>query len=675
MRRLILALLVLGGLASTGLVLLYFVLSPGYLASYITDTVGEATGRQVTIASGPRLSLWPRPAIRLKGIAIANPPGAVQGVLATAEAMEIRMSPGAFWHRRPDIRELHLTRPELNLVIAKDGQANWEFADTRSDRNGDGIALPPIYVDDGTIHFTDERTGTSTTLPHLDFVLTLGPEVQPIEVKGSGEWRGDRASFSLYIKSPRELASAGTPLDFNLSSSRLSLAYSGRAVLRDGLELSGQVDARSRSLRELARWSGVKIAEGRGLNAVTISGSLGVKGSRYNFKKARLTLDGQNAQGDVSIDLAEARPLITARLGVDQIDVNQYAPPREGSAFTSAGTGLDGWSAADLDFAALKGVDALLTINAARLVYGDLATGRGTIEASLQNGILNAELKGVSLYGGNLEGTVTLDGGRDLPRLSLDARARGLDARGFLSDLARFGFLAGGLDLDLSVSTQGRNQQEMIGALNGTAGIRLADGSVLGADAGEIARAAGRSILTGWGQGRDAETAFDSLKADFTIADGLADTRNLSMSGALVRVAGSGTVDLLKREVDFRIDPQLPTLAGSGVGYEAALAVPLVVAGPWNKPRFYPDIAGILENPAAGFHRLDGMMEELRRQATGKTGQADKAKSTIEEKVEPATQTREEPKSALDMLKQQLFDGDGVQGFSGEQELESVPVQ
>ena len=668
MRRLTLVLLLLGGLASSGLALVYVVLSPGYLASYITQAVADATGREVSIASGPRITLWPKPAIRLKGITISNPPGAARGVLASAEAMEIRMSFVALLHSRPDIRELHLTRPELDLVIGKDGRANWEFAGAGQGRGVDGGRLPPIYVEDGTIRFTDQRTGASATLPHLDFVLTLGPELQPIELKGSGEWRGDRASFSLYIKSPHGLAGSGTPLDFNLSASRLSLAYSGRAVIRDGLELAGQVDARSRSLRDLARWTGVKIADGRGLNSVTVNGSLATKGARFHFKKARLVLDGQNAQGDVSVDLSQTRPAVTARLGVDQIDINKYAPPRDGNAFSGSGTGLEGWSAAALDFTALKGIDALLTINAARLVYGDLATGRGTIEASLQNGVLSAELKSLALYGGSLDGTIALNGADEVPHLSVAARGRGLDARPFLTDAARFGFLAGGLDIDLSVATGGRNQQEMIGALNGTVGIRMAHGSVLGADAGNIVRTVGRTVVTGWGQEPVEETDFDSLKADFTIADGLADTRDLEMSGALVRITGSGTVDLLKREVDFKVEPELASLAGTDAGYETALAVPLVIAGPWGKPRFYPDVAGILENPAAGFLRLEGLAKELRHK--GET-----TKPAIEEKVEPATQTREDP-SALELLKQQFLDnGSDIQGFSGEQQLESIPVQ
>ena len=78
--------------------MVYVVLSPGYLASFITQAVADATGREVSIASGPRISLWPKPAIRLKGITISNPPGAAQGVLASAEAMEIRMSFGALLH-------------------------------------------------------------------------------------------------------------------------------------------------------------------------------------------------------------------------------------------------------------------------------------------------------------------------------------------------------------------------------------------------------------------------------------------------------------------------------------------------------------------------------------------------------------------------------------------------
>ena len=39
-----------------------------------------------------------------------------------------------------------------------------------------------------------------------------------------------------------------------------------------------------------------------------------------------------------------------------------------------------------------------------------------------------------------------------------------------------------------------------------------------------------------------------------------------------------------------------------------AMNVPVMISGPWSKPKFYPDIAGVLENPAAAYEALKTLL-------------------------------------------------------------------
>jgi AsmA protein len=76
-----------------------------------------------------------------------------------------------------------------------------------------------------------------------------------------------------------------------------------------------------------------------------------------------------------------------------------------------------------------------------------------------------------------------------------------------------------------------------------------------------------------------------------------------------VRVTGKGTVNLVTRSLDLRVDPKLVlSLQGHGGPADpAGLGVPVVIRGAWNEPRIYPDIAGILDNPEAAFAKLKAM--------------------------------------------------------------------
>ncbi len=71
-------------------------------------------------------------------------------------------------------------------------------------------------------------------------------------------------------------------------------------------------------------------------------------------------------------------------------------------------------------------------------------------------------------------------------------------------------------------------------------------------------------------------------------------------------MTGTGTVNLPAKQLNFRVDPQLvASLEGQGGQKDlAGLGVPVMIVGPWAKPKIYPDIKGILENPVAAYERF-----------------------------------------------------------------------
>ena len=68
-------------------------------------------------------------------------------------------------------------------------------------------------------------------------------------------------------------------------------------------------------------------------------------------------------------------------------------------------------------------------------------------------------------------------------------------------------------------------------------------------------------------------------------------------------IVGMKTIDL---SLKFRVDPQVvASLEGQGGNADLkGLGVPIVIAGPWAAPKIYPDIKGILENPAQAYEQL-----------------------------------------------------------------------
>ncbi|ODS00524.1 hypothetical protein AUC68_14780 [Methyloceanibacter methanicus] len=124
----------------------------------------------------------------------------------------------------------------------------------------------------------------------------------------------------------------------------------------------------------------------------------------------------------------------------------------------------------------------------------------------------------------------------------------------------------------------------------------------------------GQGAVYGWQGGAAEKTDFASLGATFQIKQGQAQTNDIHLVGPLVTVSGGGTVNLPGRALKLRVDPQLvASLEGQGRTEEmSGLGVPVMIVGPWASPKIYPDIKGILENPAEAIARYKQFGKDLK---------------------------------------------------------------
>ena len=161
----------------------------------------------------------------------------------------------------------------------------------------------------------------------------------------------------------------------------------------------------------------------------------------------------------------------------------------------------------------------------------------------------------------------------------------------------------------MRVSTQGRSQKQMVSGLGGRVDMLFKDGAVRGINVAQMMRGLSTDIINGWSRSDVQKTDFAALSASYSIAKGIAVNNDLQMVGPLVRLRGKGTVDMPRQRLDYKVDPKLvATLEGQGSDAElTGFNVPIVIKGPWRKPRIYPDIAGVLDNPAAALKQLKGL--------------------------------------------------------------------
>jgi AsmA protein len=182
-----------------------------------------------------------------------------------------------------------------------------------------------------------------------------------------------------------------------------------------------------------------------------------------------------------------------------------------------------------------------------------------------------------------------------------------------LQSLAGFDKLDGKMQAKIAVRSAGASQRAIMSNLNGTTFINFQDGAVRGLNVARMIRSLTSATLSGWQETKDETTDLSQLAASFSVERGQATTTDLNLVGPLVRVTGTGTVDIGTKSLAFRVEPKLVmTTEGQGrTSDPVGLGIPVVIDGPWATPRIYPDMTGILDNPDAAYAKLKEMGKGL----------------------------------------------------------------
>lgn len=585
--------------------------------SQLISRVKEATGRDLRIDGKVSFALLPSLALEADKVSLSNAPGAGSKDMATFDQLQVQLKLWPLLQRRVEIDRLVLVNPVIALEVDKQGHPNWQFgkpapaappqggaaAPAPSAPAGGGSGLAELRLDDvrlvnGKISYLDQRSGAKQELDQIAMKLSLPGLDQPFAADGAAVYRGEKLTLTLSLAQPRAfLDGKPSPTTLKLASKPVTFDFKGEAAGSTPLKLDGAVDLQVPSVRGLAQWAGTPLkAPGSGFGPLKLAGKVSLAGTKMAFTGATLALDQISATGELALDTGGARPALKGRLAVDKLDVNPYLPPEHGggggaTAPAPAGTGggggaaapakSSGWSDQPIDLAALKAADAEFTLSANSLLYRKIQIGKSALALHLRDGRFEADLTELQLYQGAGKGKVTLDGSGAVPAISASFNLSQVQIGPLLKDAIDFGKLAGVGAFDMAVSGHGRSERDIVGTLDGKGSLNLANGTIKGVNLVAMVKNVAAAFDPG---ARGAQqTDFTSLSGTYTIANGILRNSDLQLKSAELPMTGAGTVDLPRRSVDYKLTPRV---AG-------ALAVPVVIRGPWDNLTYAPDLAGI----------------------------------------------------------------------------------
>jgi len=174
-------------------------------------------------------------------------------------------------------------------------------------------------------------------------------------------------------------------------------------------------------------------------------------------------------------------------------------------------------------------------------------------------------------------------------QVKLDTTLSNVSIQPLMKDLLNRDLLEGKGNVKLDVSTSGATLGAMTAHLDGTGAVNLRDGAIKGINLAATLRNAKTLLLTGakeaTTQANNAEkTDFSELNATFKIKDGVAVNEDLDLKSPLLRVGGSGKVDIGKSSMDYEtrvsVVGTLKGQDGRPLDQLRGATIPVKVSGP-----------------------------------------------------------------------------------------------
>jgi AsmA family protein len=634
---------------------------------FITKKISEKTGRELVIAGDFELSISFSPSITADDITFENAAWGSRAEMLKLGHVEAEVE--LFPMLVGDIRVKRLILEDLDVLAEsnEDGVGNWQFGerkkpegDEESEGGGDLPVIEDLRINNALLRYQDGQTGERhvVMISHAEGSSQEGEDVafalegiwnnSPIDASGtvgagdenvplalSIEMFGAETKINGTVGDPEEFEDVS--LDIRIAGERLSDLnvvagsfppigpYTVQAHLSDGEDDSFILDNFH-----------ARIAESDLAGTLTL----------FKDERPRLTANLTSSLLDLDVLLTENKAAGTA-------EAQDAGGGGEGSAVQQDSTAPRIFPDEKLDLAALNEADADIALSISDLRYGGLSLRDAVLGVKLAGGVLTLDPLRARLADGSLGGTLELHSQSQPPKLrtKLNLSAVDLAAIRPLFDLSEV--VSGPLDLDVSLTGQGRTAHEIAATLNGRVDMLIGAGTIPNEYVDLIAADLLRFIVPGSAETDGAR--LNCFVARFAIKNGIAVNEALLFDTALTTTAGKGTIDLGREVADLTVVPRPkdPALF--------SLAIPVVVDGPLTDLSYdlkKEDALLGLAGSVLGYALLGpfGVLIPLVSAGTGDENSCVTALEQPAEEARPANQAPETPDEAVEGIVDDIMD-------------------
>lgn len=605
MKRLVILVLIVVGLIGGAIAAAPFIAATDLAKRRIATQIEGWTGRPVTFSGEPKVKLFPFLSLTVEDARIGDVSVTSGEPLVAMDELTSKLRLLPFLFGRVDVAEFQFVRPHLRLEVDAAGKNNWALrqgpvvSEAAGERAFDAVDVPGqiaktklgrFKIVDGRITYNNAQNGLNENFNQVSAMLSWPEIAEPISGSGEMEWRGELVEFNGSIDDPlRLIASDKSAIRFAIASRPARASFTGTANNLADLQLDGDATVSTPSVRRVARWFGAEMEEGSILGAGLIEGKLNWIGPSFSFSDARVELDGNNAEGSLSIDLADQRPRIQGTLALENLDLTAYAEALQASIAV-----IGPWPVVPIKLPFLDIADADMRLSANQVLLGSARAGTSAASLSINDGQLAVSVSEAEFHGGILKANSHLEIENGTASVTASISLEDAEAGDVLAELAGKSFLNGNAKATLDASGRGATWGTLINDLAGTANLEISDGALIGIELGEFAGLSGGFGIADSATGTGT-LPFELLAGSLTFAGGVVESEDLLAKGETYAIDLSGKVSLIDAGIEA-----IGVLAADKADAETEerKEIPFVIGGSWVTPYVLPDYEHLIRRGA-----------------------------------------------------------------------------
>ena len=614
-----------------GVAVIVATFNPDTSKALLIDRVQQDWQRTLSIPGTPELSLWPKVGVKIGEVSLSERGGPAP--FASARSAQVSLAVWPLLRQRVVVDRVQIDGLRATLVRLADGSSSIDDLTGKSPAEGPaapasagaaaagGTALlafdiAGLSVRDAAFTLDDRAAQRKLVLSGVEIETgRLAPGVASA-LRINGQLRSEPAALDLAIGLRGQLTL--DPAQQRLALDDLALALNGRLAGQAGarLDLGGALVADFQggrvALSKLVLDAAWPRAAGGPLQLKAQGQATALLDQQTLDATLGGTLDGS------TFDARIGMPRFTPAAYRFDVTVDRLDLDRLGAVAAPAPAAVAAAPDAALDLSALAGLDAQGTLKVGTLKLGGMQATNLSAGLRAAGGRVAADPVAANLYQGRLAGSVALDA-RAVPQLALRQTLTDVQLGPLLRDALGRDSLEGRGAVSLDVSAQGRTVLALRQSLAGSATAALRDGAVRGINVAQVIRSAKASLGGGAGEqagagSRTEKTDFSEMTASFRIQRGVARNDDLLAKSPLLRITGSGDIDLGAQRLDYLVKAAVvASLQGQGGPELQALkgqTVPVRLTGPFDAIGWRIDFAGLAKEAVKA--KVEARKEEVK---------------------------------------------------------------